>query len=110
LSKGEDRLAAAVCRIAGHVPLVDGNSVADALRRVATRLRQIATDDGVLWRAVRWATLNWVLDMASLWVFLAAFGYRTSPDALIISYGPPHRPRPVPLHPGGPRLGGAAFA
>jgi len=101
LTKGEDRLASAVCRIAGHVPLVDGNAVADMLRRVATRLRQIATDDGVLWRAVRWAALNWLLDMASLWVFLAAFGYRTLPDALIISYGLANVLAAIPLTPGG---------
>jgi uncharacterized protein (TIRG00374 family) len=39
--------------------------------------------------------------MAALWVFLAAFGHRTSPDALLISYGLANVLAAIPLTPGG---------
>lgn len=101
LTKGEDRLAAGVCRVADHLPLINGNAVADGLRHVAARIREIGSGDGVLETAVRWASLNWLLDMAALWVFLAAFGHRTSPDALVISYGLAFVLAAIPITPGG---------
>ena len=101
LTKGEDRVAASICRVADHVPLVRGDAVAEGLRHVATRLRELGSDESMLLRAIRWAALNWLLDMASLWVFLAAFGHRASPEALVISYGLANILAAIPLTPGG---------
>jgi len=34
-----------------------------------------------------WASLNWLLDAASLWCFVAAFGHLTNPIELFAAYG-----------------------
>lgn len=101
LTKGEEHLAAVVCRVADRLPFLEGEGVADALRRVAGRLRELAADPRLLARGVGWATLNWLLDAAALWVFLAAFGHRMSPDGLIISYGLANVLAAIPITPGG---------
>jgi uncharacterized protein (TIRG00374 family) len=101
LTKGEDHLAAVVCRFAGWIPFLEAEGIANVLRRVSVRLRALAADPRLLARAVGWASLNWLLDAASLWVFLAAFGYRMSLDGLIISYGLANVAAAIPLTPGG---------
>jgi uncharacterized protein (TIRG00374 family) len=101
LTKGEDYLASRLSRLADRLPLLRGDAVADAMRDIAGRLRELGSSSGALWRAVRWAALNWLFDMAALWVFLAAFGYRTSPDAILISYGLANVLAAIPLTPGG---------
>lgn len=101
LTKGEERLSTIVSRIVGHLPFLDAEAVARVLGRVAVRLRTMGEDPRLLARAVTWALLNWVLDAASLWVFLAAFGHRMSIDGLIISYGLANVLAAVPITPGG---------
>src|SRR5581483_7427041 len=39
LTRGQERVAGVVCRVAGHLRVLDGDAVAGALRRVADRLR-----------------------------------------------------------------------
>lgn len=101
LTKGEERLASVVCGVADRLPFLDGQDVSSVLHRVATRLRGIAAQPQLLGRAVLWATLNWMFDMAALWVFLAAFGHRVGPDGLIISYGLANVLAAIPFTPGG---------
>jgi uncharacterized protein (TIRG00374 family) len=101
LTKGEDHVAAVVCRFADKLPFLEGEGVARVLARVAVRLRALAADPHLLARAIGWASLNWVLDAASLWVFLAAFGHRMSLDGLIISYGLANVVAAIPITPGG---------
>lgn len=101
LTKGEARLAATVSRVADRLPFLDGPLVADVLGRVADRLRSLAVAPGLLARAAGWAALNWLLDAAALWVFLAAFGYHTSLDALVVSYGIANVLAALPITPGG---------
>ena len=101
LTKGEERVAALVCGAADHLPFLHGPDVAAVLGRVATRLRELAADPGLLARATGWATLNWLLDAAALWVFLAAFGYHARLDGLVISYGLANVVAALPITPGG---------
>ena len=101
LTKGEERLAAAVARLADRVPFLDGPGISSVLHRVANRLRELAADPRRLARGAVWATLNWTLDAAALWVFLAAFGATVSIDALIISYGLANVLAAIPITPGG---------
>ncbi|MCU1374810.1 MAG: hypothetical protein JWO68_2096, partial [Actinomycetia bacterium] len=86
---------------ADKLPFLEGEGVARVLARVAVRLRALAADPHLLARAIGWASLNWVLDAASLWVFLAAFGHRMSLDGLIISYGLANVVAAIPITPGG---------
>jgi uncharacterized protein (TIRG00374 family) len=101
LTRGEDRLASVVCRVAGHIPLLEGDGVARVLRRVAERLRVLGSDRALLGRAALWATVNWLLDAASLWVFVAAFGHRVDVDALIVAFGLANVLAAIPVTPGG---------
>ena len=52
------------------------------------------------WSAL-WATGNWLLDAASLWVFLAAFGAVVNPVELFAAYGLANLLALLPISPGG---------
>jgi uncharacterized protein (TIRG00374 family) len=101
LTRGEDRLARTVCRVADRIPMLDGEGVSRALHRVAERVRRLGADRAVLRRAALWAAANWLLDAASLWVFVAAFGYRLDVDGLIVAFGLANVLAAIPLTPGG---------
>src|SRR5450631_902622 len=58
-------------------------------------------DRALLARAVGWAAANWLLDAASLWVFVAAFGHVISPIDLLTAYGLANILAAVPITPGG---------
>jgi len=101
LTRGEDRTARVVCRIASHLPLVDGDGLTRVLHRVAQRLRVLGADRRLLARAALWASANWLLDAASLWVFVAAFGHRVDIDGLVVAFGLANVLAAIPLTPGG---------
>ena len=50
---------------------------------------------------VLWALANWLLDAASLWVFIRAFGYSLDLDALIVTFGLANLVAAIPITPGG---------
>jgi uncharacterized protein (TIRG00374 family) len=101
LTRGQERAARIVCRVAGPLPFLDPAGVERVLRRVSARLQTLLADRPLLARAAGWATLNWLLDAASLWVFLAAFGHRVGPDGLLVAYGLAYVLAAIPVTPGG---------
>ncbi|MEY4339666.1 MAG: hypothetical protein RLZ14_1516 [Actinomycetota bacterium] len=72
-----------------------------AVRQVGGRLEDLAADRQLMVRVAGWAAANWLLDAASLWVFLRAFGPSVSPDALIIAFGLANVFAVIPVTPGG---------
>jgi uncharacterized protein (TIRG00374 family) len=72
-----------------------------AVRQVGGRLEDLAADRHLLLRVGAWAAANWLLDAASLWVFLRAFGQSVDPDALIIAFGLANVFAVIPVTPGG---------
>jgi uncharacterized protein (TIRG00374 family) len=100
-TRGEERMVDLVCRGAGRVPFLDGESLAGGLRRVAGRLRSLAGDPRLVARAAGWAAANWLLDAASLGMFVAAFGGHPPLDGLVISFGLANVLAAVPITPGG---------
>jgi uncharacterized protein (TIRG00374 family) len=101
LTLGEERAARALEAVAHRLPFVDEAKVVGVVRRLAERLREVGRDRALLRRAVAWAAANWLLDAASLWVFVAAFGRLTSPDALLVAYGLGNVLAVIPITPGG---------
>jgi uncharacterized protein (TIRG00374 family) len=101
LTRGEVRAANWLRRLARRLPFLDEDAVVRGLHRVAQRLRELGSDGGLLSRAIAWAALNWLLDAASLWVFLLAFGHRMGPDGLLVSYGLANVLAAIPITPGG---------
>jgi putative heme transporter len=101
LTRGEARAARAFRWIARHVPFLDEDDVHRLVHTLAGRIRELTADPGLLWRAIGWAAANWVLDAASLWLFVAAFGVRVQPDSLLVSYGLANVLAAIPITPGG---------
>jgi putative heme transporter len=100
-TRGEDRVISISCRVAGHLPFVDEDTVAGALQRVAEQLRTLMGQPRLLLKASFWAAANWVLDMAALAVFLAAFGATVPVDGLVVAYGVAYVLAAIPITPGG---------
>ena len=65
------------------------------------RLRAIAADRALLRRLASWAVVNWLLDAASLWCFLTAFGAAPGIDGLLVAFGIANVLAAVPVSPGG---------
>ena len=101
LMRGQERAADIVVAVTRRIPKNDEDKVCQVIRHVAERLRTIAANRPLMLRTVGWAAVNWLLDMASLWVFLLAFGYRVGIDGLIVSYGLAYVLASIPLTPGG---------
>jgi putative heme transporter len=100
-TRGEDRVIGLSCRVAGRLPFVHADTVAGALRRVAEQLRTLMGQPRVLLKASVWAAANWILDMAALGVFLAAFGATVPIDGLVVAYGVAYVLAAIPITPGG---------
>ena len=81
-----------------------------AVRQIAERLEDIISDRQLLIRTASWAAANWLLDAASLWVFLRAFGESMDVDALIIAFGLVNILQVVPIMPGGLGIVEGAYA
>jgi uncharacterized protein (TIRG00374 family) len=101
LTRGEARAAKVLRAVARKAPFLDEDAVHQLVHRLAARLRSIMADRRVLARAVGWAAANWLLDAASLWAFLAAFGNAPGPDELLVAYGLANVLAAIPVTPGG---------
>jgi uncharacterized protein (TIRG00374 family) len=71
------------------------------VKKVADRMKVLSENPHLLYRASVWATANWLLDAASLWVFLFAFGAHVSPIDLLVAYGLANVLAVIPITPGG---------
>jgi len=80
---------------------LDENRAAAGVKHIAGRLEDLAADRQLLGRTIGWATANWLLDAAALWVFLRAFGLSTDIDALLVAFGLANVLAVVPITPGG---------
>ena len=67
----------------------------------STSLSALARDRNVMISSVIWASLNWLLDAASLWCFVAAFGRLVNPVELFAAYGIANVAGVLPVTPAG---------
>jgi uncharacterized protein (TIRG00374 family) len=94
--------ASRVLRVVGDkVPLLSGDKVEHAVLEAAHSFSLLAKDKRVMAWALVWASLNWLLDAASLWCFVAAFGHLTNPVELFAAYGIANVAGALPITPGG---------
>lgn len=101
LTRGEARTGAFLEGLAGRVPFVDAAALRQSFARLSARLAELSRHREVLLRALAWAALNWLLDAASLAVFVGAFGHWVNPDGLLVAYGLANVLAVIPLTPGG---------
>lgn len=73
----------------------------EAVRHIGGRMQELSADRAMLKRLVLWATLNWLIDAAALWVFIKSFGGNLVPDGLIIAFGLANVLAAIPITPGG---------
>lgn len=94
--------ASRVLRTAGDkIPGLSGERVERAVLDATKSFALLARDKRVMAWALLWASLNWLLDAASLWCFVAAFGHRANPVELFAAYGIANVAGALPLTPGG---------
>jgi len=105
MTRGEDRAVTILRAVARRLPFVTEDQAEAVFRRVANRVQELTSDSARLSSCVGWAAANWLLDAASLWVFLAAFGHGAgrfpNPDGLIVAYGLANVLAAIPITPGG---------
>jgi uncharacterized protein (TIRG00374 family) len=95
-------LASRVLRAAGgKIPGLSGERIERAIRDASRTFSMLAGDRRVLAWSLTWASLNWLLDAASLWCFVAAFGRLVNPVELFAAYGIANVTGVLPVTPGG---------
>jgi uncharacterized protein (TIRG00374 family) len=95
-------LASRFLRVVGSkIPGLSGDAVEHAILEASRTFSLMARDKRVLFWSLVWASLNWLLDAASLWCFVAAFGQRVNPVELFAAYGIANVAGALPISPGG---------
>ncbi len=101
LTRGEGRASRMVHAVGRKIPGLTGDQLESLFLRMGESLRELARDRRVLAGALSWAALNWLLDAASLWCFVAAFGSFVNPAELFAAYGIANVLGVLPITPAG---------
>ena len=101
LTRGSVRTRAVLHRLVAALPQRWQPRVQRAVDTATTQILHLLANRHALKSAALWSSLNWLLDAASLWVFIAAFGHRMDPVALLVGYGLANLAAVVPVSPGG---------
>ncbi len=101
LTRGKNSAAEYLHRLAGHLPFINPDRLSSLVQNIADRLVILLRDRALLIHAMEWAAANWLLDAASLWLFIFAFGHTVSPIDLLVAYGLANILAVIPITPGG---------
>jgi uncharacterized protein (TIRG00374 family) len=101
LMEGRDRAERVLRAIARRIPFVHEDTMTRFVHQLADRLHDLASQPELIRRGAVWSAANWLIDAASLWVFLRAFGTSVDPIALIVAYGVAQVAAAIPITPGG---------
>jgi uncharacterized protein (TIRG00374 family) len=94
--------ASRILRVVGdRIPGLTGDRLEHAIREAGHSLSALSRDRRTLAWSLTWASLNWLLDAASLWCFVAAFGRLVNPVELFAAYGIANVAGALPVTPGG---------
>ena len=95
-------LASRALRVIGDkTPGLSGDRLEHAVLEARDSFALLAKDRRIMTWALVWASLNWLLDAASLWCFVAAFGSFINPVELFAAYGIGNVAGALPITPGG---------
>jgi uncharacterized protein (TIRG00374 family) len=101
VTRGEKRAARVLRAVGQRIPGVGGDRLERVAYEAAGSIRRLGRDRRVLSESLTWAALNWLLDAASLWCFIAAFGRYANPVFLFAAYGIANVLGAIPVTPGG---------
>jgi uncharacterized protein (TIRG00374 family) len=100
-TRGGARAVRVVRAVGRRLPRVGADRLERLVHQVGDSIGQLTRDRALLKRALLWAGLNWLLDAASLWSFVAAFGHIVDPVELFAAYGIANVLGAIPITPGG---------
>jgi uncharacterized protein (TIRG00374 family) len=95
------RAARILHAIGDRIPGLTGERLEQGLREAGASLTALARDRRTMFWSLTWASLNWLLDAASLWCFVAAFGRFVNPVELFAAYGIANIAGVLPITPAG---------
>jgi hypothetical protein len=101
ITRGAERASRILHAVGDRVPGLSGERLEEGLREAATSLSALARDRRTMFWSLTWASLNWLLDAASLWCFVAAFGRFVNPVELFAAYGIANIAGVLPITPAG---------
>ena len=101
ITRGAERASRILHAVGDRIPGLSGDQLEKTVLDTATKLSALGRDRRTLVISLTWASLNWMLDAASLWCFVAAFGKFLNPVELFAAYGIANVAGALPLTPGG---------
>ena len=101
LVRGQQQAERAVRSIARRTRFLNEDRIGSLVTRLASRLRELLADPPLMRRVAVWATMNWLLDAASLWLILRAFGTTARLDSLLVAFCIANVSAVIPITPGG---------
>jgi uncharacterized protein (TIRG00374 family) len=101
ITRGARRASRILHAVGDKIPGLTGERLERAVLDTAASLSALARDRRVLAWSLTWASLNWLLDAASLWCFVAAFGRLVNPVELFAAYGIANVAGALPVTPAG---------
>jgi uncharacterized protein (TIRG00374 family) len=90
-----------LCVVGDRIPGLTGERLEQSIREAGRSLSTLGRDRRTLVWSLTWASLNWLLDAASLWCFMAAFGRLVNPVELFAAYGIANVAGVLPVTPAG---------
>ena len=101
ITRRSQRASRILCVLGDRIPGLTGDRLEQAIRDAGNSLSALARDRRTLVMSLTWASLNWLLDAASLWCFVAAFGRFVNPVELFAAYGIANVAGVLPVTPAG---------
>jgi uncharacterized protein (TIRG00374 family) len=101
ITRGEKLAVRTLWAVGERIPGLSGDRLERVALQAAASIRALGTNRSVLIESLTWASLNWLLDAASLWCFIAAFGGYPNPVGLFAAYGIANVIGAIPITPGG---------
>jgi uncharacterized protein (TIRG00374 family) len=99
--RGARRASRILHAIGDRIPGLSGDRLEQTMLDAANSLRALARDRHTMVMSLTWASLNWILDAASLWCFVAAFGRFVNPVEIFAAYGIANVAGALPITPAG---------
>ena len=100
VTRGTERTSRIMGALGRRIPGL-GDRLERIIRDASANLSAIGRDRRMMLESLTWAALNWLLDAASLWCFVAAFGRIANPVELFAAYGIANVAGALPVTPAG---------
>ena len=101
ITRGAKRASRILHAVGDRIPGLSGDRLEQVMLDTAKSLSALGRDRRTLVVSLTWASLNWLLDAAALWCFVAAFGRFVNPVELFAAYGIANVAGVLPVTPGG---------